>query len=92
MSSSFSSATSNPGKKSKRGKAKHSSELRAKLSELTDELIDTIDIESLSQSERIALLRILATYTVPRLKNEQLEQVETKQFEVHIIDRLDKNL
>jgi len=26
------------GKKSKRGKAKHSSELRAKLSELTDEL------------------------------------------------------
>jgi hypothetical protein len=38
MSSSFSSATSNPGKKSKRGKAKHSSELRAKLSELTDEL------------------------------------------------------
>ena len=80
------------GKKSKRGKAKHSSELRAKLSELTDELIDTIDIESLSQSELIALLRILATYTIPRLKNEQLEQVETKQFEVHIIDRLDKNL
>lgn len=80
------------GKKSKRGKAKHSSELRAKLSELTDELIDTIDIESLSQSERIALLRILATYTIPRLKHEQLEQVETKQFEVHIIDRLDKNL
>ena len=73
------------GKESKRGKAKHSSELRAKLSELTDELIDTIDIESLSQSERIALLRILATYTIPRLKHEQLEQVETKQFEVHII-------
>tara|TARA_Y100001980_G_C14535888_1_gene312558 strand:- start:1332 stop:1589 length:258 start_codon:yes stop_codon:yes gene_type:complete len=73
------------GKKSKRGKSKHSSELRAKLSELTDELIDTIDIESLSQSERIALLRILVTYTIPKLKNEQLEQIETKQFEVHII-------
>lgn len=54
--------------------------------------MDTIDIESLSQTERIALLRILAIYTIPRLKNEQLEQVETKQFEVHIIDRLDKNL
>ena len=73
------------GRRSKRGKAKHSTELRAKLSELTDELIDTIDLESLSQSERIALLRILATYTIPRLKHEQLEQVETKQFEVHII-------
>ena len=73
------------GRRSKRGKAKHSRELRAKLSELTDELIDTIDIESLSQSERIALLRILATYTIPRLKHEQLEQVETKQFEIQII-------
>ena len=73
------------GRRSKRGKAKHSTELRAKLSDLTDELIDTIDIESLSQSERIALLRILATYTIPKLKNEQLEQFETKQFEVHRI-------
>ena len=76
---------SKAGKKSRRGKAKHSSELRAKLGDLTHDLIDTIDIESLSHSERIALLRILATYTIPRLKNEQLEQVEKKQFEVHII-------
>ena len=73
------------GKKSKRGKAKHSSELRAKLSELTDELIDTIDIESLSQSEHIALLRILVTYTIPRLKYEQVDENEPQQFEVHII-------
>ena len=29
------------GRRSKRGKAKHSTELRAKLSDLTDELIDT---------------------------------------------------
>ena len=73
------------GRRSKRGKAKHSTELRAKLSDLTDQLIDTIDVERLSQSESIALLHILATYTIPKLKNEQLEQVETKQFEVHII-------
>ena len=73
------------GKKSKRGKAKHSSELRAKLSELTDELVETIDIESLSQSERISLLRILATYTIPRLKHEQIDKNEPQQFEVHII-------
>ena len=76
---------SEAGKKSKRGKAKHSTELRAKLSDLTNDLIDTIDVSSLSQSERIALLRILATYTIPRLKHEQLEQVETKQFEIQII-------
>ena len=76
---------SEAGKKSRRGKAKHSSELREKLSDLTNDLIDTIDVSSLSQSERIALLRILATYTIPKLKHEQLEQVETKQFEVHIV-------
>ena len=73
------------GKKSKRGKAKHSSELRAKLSELTDELVETIDIESLSQSERISLLRILATYTIPRLKHEQADENEPQHFEVNII-------
>ena len=59
------------GKKSKRGKAKHSSELRAKLSELTDELIDTIDIESLSQSERIALLRIQRHIQYPDLSTSK---------------------
>ena len=58
---------------------------RAKLSELADELIDTIDIESPSQSERISLLRILATYTIPRLKHEQVDENEPQQFEVHII-------
>ena len=42
--------------------------------------MDTIDIESLIQSERNALLRIIATYTIPRLKHEQLDQVETKKF------------
>ena len=73
------------GRRSKRGKAKHSSELRAKLSELTDELIDTIEIESLSQSERIALLRILATYKITKPKHEQVDENEPQQFEVHII-------
>ena len=73
------------GRRSKRGKAKHSTELRAKLSDLTDQLIDTIDVERLSQSESIALLRILATYTIPKLKHEQVDENEPQQFEVHII-------
>ena len=61
------------GKKSKRGKAQQSIELREKLTKLTDELIDTIDLENLSQSERISLLRTLVNYTVSKLKNEVLE-------------------
>ena len=73
------------GRRSKRGKAKHSTELRAKLSDLTDQLIDTIDVERLSQSESIALLRILATYTITKPKHEQFDENEPQQFEVHII-------
>ena len=73
------------GRRSKRGKAKHSTELRAKLSDLTDQLIDTIDVERLSQSESIALLRILATYTITKPKHEQVDENEPQQFEVHII-------
>ena len=77
---------SEAGKKSKRENAKQSRELREKLSDLTNELIVTIDVSSLSQSELIALLRLLVTYTIPKLKHEQLlEQVETKQFEVQIV-------
>ena len=35
-------------------------------------LIDTIDIHSLNNSERIALLRILVSYTVPKLAIENI--------------------
>ena len=48
-----------------------SSEIRNKLSQLTDSLIESIDITTLSNSERIALLRILVGYTVPKLANEK---------------------
>ena len=79
------------GQKSVRGNDKVGSELKNKLKDLTDHLIDTIDIHSLNNSERIALLRILVSYTVPKLAIEKPTNVpEERLFQVEIIDRLDK--
>ena len=63
------------------------SELRNKLKDLADHLIDTIDIHSLNNSERIALLRILVSYTVPKLAIEKPSlNTEERLFQVEIID------
>ena len=84
----FNSTTgSEAGKISKRGKDKVGSELRNKLKDLADHLIDTIDIHSLNNSERIALLRILVSYTVPKLAIEKPSlNTEERLFQVEIID------
>ena len=73
------------GKKSKRGKAKHSSELRAKLSGLATQTLNTINTEQLTNSERIALLRILINYTVPKLQTERSQTTGHKEFTVKVL-------
>lgn len=79
------------GQRSRRGKAKVSSEIRDKLSNLTDSLIESIDITTLSISDRIALLRILLGYTVPKIASEkQVVEKEEMSFQVEIIDKLEQ--
>lgn len=79
------------GQRSRRGKAKMSSEIRDKLSNLTDSLIESIDITTLSISDRIALLRILVGYTVPKIASEkQVVEKEEMSFQVEIIDKLEQ--
>ena len=73
------------GKKSKRGKAKHPSELRAKLSDLATQTLNTINTEQLTNSERIALLRILINYTVPKLQTERSQATGHKEFTVKVL-------
>ena len=76
------------GQKSKRGQGALSKELRDKLSLITSDLIDDINIKELNPSEKIALLRILVSYTVPKLKTEGLEQeLEQPLFHIEIIDK-----
>ena len=79
------------GQRSRRGKAKVSSEIRDKLSNLTDSLIESIDITTLIISDRIALLRILVGYTVPKIASEkQVVEKEEMSFQVEIIDKLEQ--
>jgi hypothetical protein len=75
------------GQKSKRGKAKYTTEIRDKLNNLTDYLIQDLNIQDLETNEKLALLRILLAYTLPkpRIDNETQEQ---KHFTVEVIDKL----
>ena len=73
------------GKKSKRGKAKHSSEIREMLRDLATQTLNNINTEQLTNSERIALLRILINYTVPKLQTKRSETTEHKEFTVKVL-------
>jgi len=70
------------GQKSRRGKAKYTTEIRDKLNNLTDYLIQDLDT-----SEKLALLRILLAYTLPKPKIDNQTQ-EQKHFTVEVIDKL----
>ena len=74
------------GKKSKRGKAKHSSEIREMLRDLATQTLNNINTEQLTNSERIALLRILINYTVPKLQTKRSETTEHREFTVKVLD------
>jgi hypothetical protein len=82
----FSSETAKlAGKKSRRGKGRHSSEIRQTLSDLATKTLNTINTEELSNSERIALLRILVNYTVPKLQTERIETNQHKHFTIEVL-------
>ena len=67
------------GADNKRGKGKISNDLRESLESLTDQLIDKIDVNSLSDSDRIRLLNIVLRYSI----------VERKQIEKPIFKVID---
>ena len=75
------------GQKSKRGKAKYTAEIREKLNNLTDYLIQGLNIQDLDTNEKLALLRILLAYTLPKPKIDN-ETQEQKHFTVEVIDKL----
>jgi hypothetical protein len=75
------------GQKSKRGKAKYTAETRDKLNNLTDYQIQDLNIQDLDTNEKLALLRILLAYTLPKPKIDN-EVQEQKHFTVEVIDKL----
>ena len=70
---------------------KITAEIKERLSKVIMDAMSTIDIDSMTQNERLKLIQIGLTYVVPRLK--QVDNVEDEMptnFQIEIIDRLSK--
>ena len=70
---------------------KITAEIKERLSKVIMDAMSTIDIDSMTQNERLKLIQIGLTYVVPRLKQvENIEEEEPRKFEIEIIDSLSK--
>ena len=71
---------------------KITAEIKERLSQVLMDAMSTIDIDSMTQNEKIKLIQIGLTYVIPRLK--QVEDVSDEMptnFQIEIIDRLSKH-
>ena len=79
------------GGRSKGTPNKLSNEIKNKLSNLISEAIGSIDIDSMTQNERLKLIQIGLTYVVPRLKQaEEITNEMPTEFQIKIINKLEK--
>ena len=67
---------------------KLTSEINEKLATIVSNAIASIDIDSMTQNERLKLIQIGLQYVVPRLKHtEEINEMPTE-FKIEIIDRI----
>jgi hypothetical protein len=70
---------------------KITAEIKQKLSEVIMNAMSTLDIDSMTQNEKLKLIQIGLTYVIPRLKQvEEITDEMPTNFQIEIIDRLDK--
>ena len=70
---------------------KITAEIKEKLSQVIMDAMSTIDIDSMTQNEKLKLIQIGLTYVIPRLKQvENVEEDIPRNFQIEIIDRLSK--
>ena len=68
---------------------KITSEIKEKLSQVIMDTMSTIDIDSMTQNEKLKLIQIGLTYVIPRLKQvENVEEDIPRNFQIEIIDRI----
>ena len=70
---------------------KITSEIKERLSQVVMDAMSNIDIDSMTQNEKLKLIQIGLTYVIPRLK--QVEDVSDEMptnFQIEIIDSLSK--
>ena len=70
---------------------KLTSEIKEKLATIVSNAMASIDIDSMTQNERLKLIQIGLTYVIPRLKQvDNVEDEMPRNFQIEIIDRLSK--
>ena len=70
---------------------KITAEIKERLSQVIMDAMSSIDIDSMTQNERLKLIQIGLTYVIPRLKQvENIEEEEPRKFEIEIIDSLSR--
>ena len=70
---------------------KITSQIKERLSQVIMDAMSTIDIDSMTQNEKLKLIQIGVQYVIPRLK--QVDNVEDEMptnFQIEIIDSLSK--
>jgi len=67
---------------------KLTSEIKERLSKVIMNAMATIDIDSMTQNERLKLIQIGLQYVVPRLKHiEETKEEFPTEFQIEIIDK-----
>jgi len=71
---------------------KITAEIKERLSEVIMNAMSTLDIDSMTQNEKLKLIQIGLNYVTPRLKQvENIEKEEPRNFQIEVIDSLSKN-
>ena len=70
---------------------KITAEIKERLSEVIMDAMTTIDIDLMTQNEKLKLIQIGLTYVIPRLKQvEEITDEMPTNFQIEIIDSLSK--
>ena len=64
---------------------KLTAEIKQKLSQVIMDAMSTIDIDSMTQNEKLKLIQIGLTYVVPKLKHTEEREEEPRQFQIEVI-------
>ncbi len=65
---------------------KITAEIKERLSQVLMDAMSTIDIDSMTQNEKLKLIQIGLTYVVPKPKQIENVNEEPTKFEIEIID------
>ena len=70
---------------------KLTSEIKERLSQVIMDAMSSIDIDLMTQNEKLKLIQIGLTYVIPRLKQvEDVSDEMPREFQIEIIDSLSK--